>query len=271
MLYKSPFFISVFFILVLFLISPISYGQNSIVERADWVRYFDQFSAKGTIVVIDERGPYAKNWVFNNARALKRYSPASTYKIPHTLFALDAGAVEDEFQVFEWDGIKRDYELHNQNQDLRSAMQYSAIWVYEQFAKKIGKKRVQRYLREIDYGNKDLHTAGGNYWVEGDLAISAYEQVAFLKKLHRNQLPFSSLHQGIVKDIMQLDKGDTWTLCAKTGWDGGYGWWVGWVDWPTGPVFFALNIDTPNKADDLYKREAIARVVLQSLDALPSG
>ena len=31
-------------------------------------------------------------------RAQKRFMPASTFKVPHALFALDAGAVRDEFQ-----------------------------------------------------------------------------------------------------------------------------------------------------------------------------
>ena len=34
------------------------------------------------------------------------------------------------------------------------------------------------------------------------------------------------------------------------------------------PVFFALNIDTPNRWEDLYK-EAIARDILISIRALP--
>ncbi|ARN73377.1 class D beta-lactamase [Oceanicoccus sagamiensis] len=265
MLIKSGFLLAAVF----FFSSP-GYGQGNIVERSDWVQYFEQFAAKGTIVVVDERGTYPRNWVFDHSRALKRFSPASTYKIPHTLFALDAGVVQDEFQVFQWDGANRDYKLHNQNQDLRSAMKYSTAWVYEQLAKKIGKKRSQRYLMEIDYGNKDAYTSSGNYWVDGNLAISAYEQIDFLKKVYNEQLPFSTEHHGIVKHIMLVEQGDDWRLCAKTGWEGRYGWWVGWVEWPTGPVFFALNIDTPNRKEDLYKREAIVRVVLQSLYALPS-
>ena len=53
-------------------------------------------------------------------------------------FALDAGVVKDEFQVFPWDGVKRGYAPHNQDQNLRSAMRHSALWVYEKFAKAIG-------------------------------------------------------------------------------------------------------------------------------------
>ena len=52
--------------------------------------------------------------------------------------------------------------------------------------------------------------------------------------------------------IVEAEK--DWILRAKTGWEGRHGWWVGWVEWSAGPVFFALNIDTPNRWEDLYKR-----------------
>ena len=112
-------------------------------------------------------------------RAGKRYSPASTFKVPHTLFALDAGVVKDEFQVFPWDGVKRGYAPHNQDQNLRSAMRHSALWVYEKFAKAIGEEKARSYLSRISYGNMDPSTKGGAYWVDGKLAISAEEQVVF--------------------------------------------------------------------------------------------
>jgi beta-lactamase class D len=41
------------------------------------------------------------------------------------------------------------------------------------------------------------------------------------------------------------------------------------VEWPTGPVFFALNIDTPRRLDDLAKRQGITRAILRSIGALP--
>ena len=66
-----------------------------------------------------------------------------------------------------------------------------------------------------------------------------------------------------------MEAGRNWILRAKTGWEGRMGWWVGWVEWPTGPVFFALNIDTPNRMDDLFKGEAIVRAILRSIEALP--
>jgi beta-lactamase class D OXA-2 len=178
--------------------------------------------------------------------------------------------VRDEFEVFPWDGVQRTFAGHNQDQNLRSAMRTSALWVYALFAEQIGEERARDYLSRIGYGNADPTTQHGSYWVEGNLAISAHEQVAFLQRLYRNELPFEVEHQRLVKDILVVEAGREWILRAKTGWQGPMGWWVGWVEWPSGPVFFALNIDTPNRMGDLAKREQITRAILQSIGALPS-
>jgi beta-lactamase class D len=253
-------------LLLLTLIFPVS---STARERPDWGKFFEAFGAQGTIVVVDERVGSRSVFVHEPERASRRFSPASTFKIPHTLFALDAGAVRDEFQVFAWDGVKREIAGHNHDQDLRSAMRNSAVWVYQRFAKEIGEERARSYLKRIDYGNADLTTAEGDYWIDGNLAISAYEQISFLQRLYRNELPFRVEHQRLVKDILIVETGRDWILRAKTGWEGRMGWRVGWVEWPSGPVFFALNIDTPNRMGDLAKREQITRAILQSIGALP--
>lgn len=252
-----------------FSLASLSHAQEKVRDRSDWGNIFSRFDAQGTIVVADERTTTRSTSVYDENRANKRYSPASTFKIPHTLFALDAGAVRDEFQVFKWDGVTRDFAAHNQDQDLRSSMRNSAVWVYELFTKEIGEGRARDYLGKLNYGNANPYSKHGNYWIDGALAISAYEQISFLKRLYRNELPFRVEHQRLVKDILIVEAGRDWILRAKTGWEGRMGWWVGWVEWPTGPVFFALNIDTPNRMADLQKREAIARAILRSIEALP--
>jgi beta-lactamase class D len=79
-------------------------------ERPEWTRYFAEAGIAGTIVVVDERTTPGSQWAHAADRARTRYLPASTFKIPHALFALDAGVVRDEFQVFRWDGERRDIE-----------------------------------------------------------------------------------------------------------------------------------------------------------------
>jgi len=237
-------------------------------EHPDWATYFSAADAHGTIVVVDARSKRDVTLVYDAERASRRFTPASTFKIPHSLFALDAGLLRDEFQVIPWDGVKRDIEAWNEDQTLRSAMRNSTVWVYELFARQLGDKREADYLQRIGYGNAAVG-GGQPFWVEGELAISAREQIAFLRRLYRNELPFSVEHQRLVKDVMVNEAGLDWILRAKTGWSGKIGWWVGWVEWPSGPVFFALNIDTPHRMADLAKRKDITRNILRSIKALP--
>jgi beta-lactamase class D len=238
------------------------------VERPDWSRYFSGAEAVGSILVADERAGSASAYVHGLDRSRRRDTPASTFKIPHSLFALDAGLIEDEFQVIPWDRVKRPTEAWNADQILRSAMRNSVVWVYQRFANELGLKREVAYMQAIGYGNA-LTTGEAPFWVEGDLAISCTEQIAFLRRLYRNELPFRIEHQRLVKDLMIVEAGRNWILRAKSGWSGKIGRWVGWVEWPSGPVFFSLNIDTPRRLEDLPKREAITRAVLRSIQALP--
>ena len=239
-------------------------------QKAEWSRFFTKADAQGSIVVLDMREGSENTSVFDQARAARRYSPASTFKIPHSLFALDAGLLRDEFQVIPWDGVERSQAAWNKDQNLRAAMRNSTVWVYERFARELGQARETAYMQKIGYGNA-VATGERPFWVEGDLAISSTEQIAFLQRLYRNQLPFKIEHQRLVKDVMINEAGPDWILRAKTGWSGKIGWWVGWVEWPRGPVFFALNMDTPNRLADLAKRQSITRDVLRSIDALPAA
>jgi beta-lactamase class D len=247
------------------------------LEREDWAATFDQAGVAGTIAVLDLRQGEARRLVHDAERAQRRFSPASTFKVPHALFALDAGVVRDEFQVFEWDGEKRWLEAWNRDQNLRSSMRNSVVWVYQKFAREIGEAREREYMEKINYGNADPSGGIERFWFEGNLKISAIEQIDFLRRLYHHELPFAVDHQRLVKDLMINEAANEWTrewiLRAKTGWstssEPGIGWWVGWVEWPEGPVFFALNIDMPNGINDTAKRKSITRDVLRSIAALP--
>lgn len=257
------------FLLASFATAAVSSGAFAAAPDGEtWGKYFTEANAQGTLVVADLRGGKEVVLVHDRERAAQRLSPASTFKIPHSLIALDAGVLRDEFQIIPWDGVKRPIDAWNRDQDLRSAVRNSAVWVFERFAKEIGREKEAAYMRKIPYGNA-LSSGAEPFWVDGDLAISAQEQIAFLRRLYNNTLPFRVEHQLIVKDVLINEAGRDWILRAKSGWSGKIGWWVGWVEWPDGPVFFALNIDTPNRMEDLPKREKIVRQVLRSLDALP--
>lgn len=237
----------------------------------DIQKIFNDANAKGTIVIRDLRSK-SNSLIHNQMRAKTRYMPASTFKIPHALIALDSGVVKDEFQTFPWDGKKRSVKSWNQEQNLRSSIRVSALWLYQQWAKQIGLEKEQRYLDALDYGNTTIGEDISNFWIDGSLTISAHEQIEFLEKLYQNQLPFDVADQRLVKDLMINQAGYDWILRAKSGWgvteNQSIGWWVGWVEKANGPVFFALNIDMPNGIKDAPKRKNITRSVLQELGVL---
>ena len=79
-------------------------NASEFAERKDWGVFFEAENVEGTIVV--HQAQSGKKFTYNPARANRRYVPASTFKIPHTFFALDAGIVKDEHQVIPWNGVE---------------------------------------------------------------------------------------------------------------------------------------------------------------------
>ncbi|MDX5432957.1 MAG: class D beta-lactamase, partial [Halomonas sp.] len=187
---------------LLLALTPLSAIAETWQERADWHEIFRANEASGTLLVVDKRDGAATAMVHDGERARQRFVPASTFKIPHTLFALDAGVVEDEFQVFAWDGVERDFPQWNADHDLRSGMRLSVVWLYQHFARELGEERERDYLEAIDYGNADIGDRLEHFWLEEDmLEISAEEQIEFLERLYRNELPFDEADQRLVKDL----------------------------------------------------------------------
>lgn len=241
-------------------------------EREDWAPHFVNANASGTIVVVDTRN--GAHYVYNRKRADQRFVPASTFKLPHALFALDSGIVRDEFQLFRWDRVERSNAEWNKDQTLRSSMRNSVVWVYQEIARELGEAREREYLKRIAYGSADPSGGIDRFWLDGGLRISAFEQIAFLERLYRNALPFRLADQRLVKDVMIVEAQRNWILRAKSGWgtprmEAQVGWWVGWVERAEGAIFFAMNMEMPNGLDDAPKREEITREILKTLDALP--
>jgi beta-lactamase class D len=246
-------------------------AEQAWLPRPDWEAFFSDAGVTGTILVADDRT--GEQWVWNAERAAERFCPASTFKVPHALFALDAGLVRDEFMRIRWDGTEHRIAGWNADQTLRSSMRHSTVWVYQQFARALGADHERACLEKLGYGNMAVGDDVATFWLDGSLRISAIEQMEFLRRLYRNQLPFAVEHQRLVKDVMINEAGRDRILRAKTGWQARaqrqIGWWVGWVETPEGAVFFVLNIDMPNGGDDAPKREGIGRTVLGVLGALP--
>ena len=238
-------------------------------ERPEFAALLDEAGATGTIVVLDER---AKRWhVANRERAKQGFLPASTFKVFNALVALDAGAVRDEHEVIEWDGVERDIAAWNRDHDLASAMQASAVWYYQALARRTGETRMAAALDRAAYGNGDLRAGIDRFWLEGGFRVTPVEQVTFLQRLADSSLPFSQRSQAIVRRILELDRGEDWVLRGKTGMlgpraPGAIGWFVGWVERGGDRWFVAVNIDMTD-ARLIPKRVGLARAALAAAGA----
>ena len=136
----------------------------------------------------------------------RRTLPASTFKIPHALIALQTQVVTGE-TVIKWDGKKRDYPAWNRDQTLESAIKMSAVWVFQQFATSIGRDRELEQLRAFKYGSATFEHEVTNFWLNGDLTISPLEQVAFLRRMFSYDLPVDRRHIDTVKAALTMPRG----------------------------------------------------------------
>src|SRR3982074_2875616 len=128
--------------------------------------------------------------------------PASTFKIPNSIIALETGVVADpDKDVFKWDGVTRSIEAWNKDHTLRSAIAASAVPVYQEIARRIGAERMQKYVDQLDYGNRDIGGGIDQFWLTGNMRIDPVQQVDFVDRLRRGGLPGPKTRQGPVARI----------------------------------------------------------------------
>ena len=126
----------------------------------------------------------------NEKRAKQQLSPASTFKILNTLIALDVGVVTSKDSVFQWDGTKRGLDAWNKDQTLQSAFKVSCVWCYQEIARNVGESRYRSALMDANYGNQRIGDQVDQFWLNGELQVSALEQINFLSRLVSDSGPF---------------------------------------------------------------------------------
>lgn len=199
---------------------------------------FKKFDGSGVIIDLN-----SSNRTVFGSRANERLSPCSTFKILNSMIALESKVIKDENEIIKWDGVVREYLQWNQDHSMRSAISVSAVWFYQELARRIGKEEMQKKLLELNFGNRDISQGLTTFWLGGgSLKISLNEQADFLSRLLRNELPFSKETQERVKDIITLQKNDNFSIAGKTGSCDGIGWFVGFTKDGKKTEVFAFNI-----------------------------
>ena len=155
------------------------------------------------VVVAPLHGPET---VFGGDECARRTLPASTFKVPHALIALQTDVVTST-SVITWDGTRRDFARWNADQTLESSLKRSVVWVYQRFATAIGRERELEHLRAFGYGSATFTGEVTDFWLNGDLQISPNEQVAFLRRMFSYHLPVDRAHIDTVKRDLIMPRG----------------------------------------------------------------
>ncbi|MCE3254392.1 MAG: class beta-lactamase [Cellvibrio sp.] len=196
---------------------------------------------KVTFLAVD----FGKNncWAVNEPGLTQRHGPYSTFKIPHTLIALETGAVKSTDERFEWDQKKypaKDFwpETWKQSHTLASAFKYSAVWYYKALVPRIEPAEYKKWLAKFHYGNQAFTPGSDEFWLNNELQISPVEQVEFIACLLKNRCGVSSSNFAAFESVALQETKSGLSLYAKTGAgsidpnnnDGAFdGWYVGYV------------------------------------------
>lgn len=262
--------------------SGVGGGRTSTDREVDLTQRFEGVNPENATFVVLDYGTGVSTR-FNPARAERRFLPGSTFKIANALIALETGVVDGPEHLLEWDGEVPDDEFWpdswSQDHTLRSAMANSVVWYYQELARRIGSDRMRGYLEQLKYGNSRLGTGVDSFWLDGDLAISADEQVDFLRRLYAGELDVSARSMQLVNDLLLLEDADGHRIFGKTGTVAvtptrELAWLVGYVEQGEDVSFFALNVE----GEEVWERWGppsvrlrFVKELLTEIGTLPEG
>lgn len=244
---------------VLIEVASVSFGQTFPVP--DEVVSNALAGRAGTFVLIDCVSGKISD--FNPTASAEKLPPCSTFKIWNTLIGLECGILlSPDAAFYTWDGQVRAIPDWNKNLTLKQAFQVSCVPAFQALARTIGPDRMQIWLKKIAYGDGDISAGIDTFWLPAKgrktVLISPIDQARLMRRLALNDLPFSTNSMAILKEIMVVKKTSKGILYGKTGSraddTGNYtmGWFVGYVESPTGKYAFACNI----KGDNVMGKDA---------------
>ncbi len=268
--------ISISFVLLAFISCKNIQNSKAKKEESKVIQsLLDKSKVNGVILIYDSN----KNTYYsNNFNKAKQSSiPASTYKIPHSIIALEIGELKDEKTLFKWDGKKRAFSIWEQNLTLKQAFRKSCVPCYQELARKIGVKRMKENLVKLSFGRMyfDDKTID-NFWLVGKSEISPFEQIDFLQRFYNRKLNISDSTYNTVKNILKIKEYNNFVLSGKTGLgilpNNNIGWFVGYIEKKNNTFYFATKVSPKNKEISLNKfiqvREKITLSAFKQLNLI---
>lgn len=216
---------------------------------------------------------------YDEEKCKERYSPCSTFKIPHTIIALETGALADADEIIKWDSLKYPRQQFwpdewAKDHNLKSAFKYSVVWFYKELSERINPDTYKKYLDQFNYGNKDLSGPKNEFWLVSSLKISPDEQMNFIKNLFTGKLNITSKTYKELLNMMILEETGFYTLYGKTGMgdleSGKFiSWVVGMVENDKGVYLYVFDYFDTDSKRIINERIERLKGILSDLEVLP--
>lgn len=223
-------------------------SQKTLSEESSLQSLFTENNISGNIVIYNLT---TNEWVYSDEnKANIGTLPASTFKIFNSLVALNEKAIQPN-EVIRWDGKENKFKgksiiAWNQDLTLESAFKNSAIWFYVEISKKIKRSTYRRYLEQCNYSNLKLNEMGDDFWNYGEMQITPKNQVEFLTKLYKKELPFNDNDMDLIKSYMLLSSNNSYVFSGKSGWGikngSDIGWLIGFLETKKNVYVYATRI-----------------------------
>ena len=265
---------SLIYLLLLSANTELTYAQEPLSDRyaIAFEAILTQHNLLGTILVFDAQ----QDSFYSNdfQRAAQGYLPASTFKIPNTLIALETGIVTDERSILPWDGKKRNNEQWQKDLPLKDAFRLSCVPCYQEIAGKIGLPRMLSYLNRFSYPGMDVRPETlQHFWLVGDSKITPFQQIQFLRDFYNRKISLSDNTYHTMLKVLEIESQPSYSWSGKTGWStdhGDNGWFVGYLRRGSALYYVAANIapkDADKVSEFLTAREKAVRQALQTMHA----
>lgn len=245
------------------------------LTEAPWMQHLlDSLHLAGSILIFDETGNrYTSN---DFARAKSGQLPASTFKIPNTIIALETSVASNPEHLFKWDGTDRWLDAWERDLTLEEAFAASCVPCYQEVARAVGPERMRTELDRLGYPGMVFNPETiDNFWLGGDSRISQWQQIDFLRRIYHGELPIRPATQRAIREIMVIEKTTSYVLSGKTGWstdgENNNGWFVGFVERGEKVYYFATNVSPGlgfDMADFASSRLLVTKLALTNMEVL---
>lgn len=228
-----------------------SQEESNVKEKFPLQQLLNEAKLEGSLVVYDLK----HDSYFTNDRYMMHWAtvPASTFKITNSIIGLEMGLI-DSSKIFKWDGEKRAMPRWEADLSLKQAFQRSCVPCYQELAREIGLDSMRFYLQKLNYGKMQVDSNNLDlFWLEGNSEISAKEQIDFITKLYRKELPLQPSTYEVMENLMLIEQNEQYTLYGKTGWavsgEDDFGWFVGYIKTKKGPFIITSHLQAKKDFD----------------------